>query len=106
MKSFLNWERRQLIGIRGGLVLNDFENFKTILSHGFPSNQNYIVLEDLGDKKYKMIEKKRVSLRGIKEELVYEQFIFQENGEFINWQTSSESHEGITNKTGNGKRTR
>lgn len=106
MRSFMNWVRKQVIGIRGGKIMNDFENFKIMLSHGFPSNQNYIVLEDLGDKKYKMIEKKRVHLHGMKENLVYEQFIFQENGEFISWQTSSESHEDITNRTGHGRRTR
>ena len=72
--------------------MSDFNNFKIMLSHGFPSNQNYLTKENMGDKKYKMIEKKRVQIFGMNERVAYEQFIFEENGEFINWQTSSESH--------------
>lgn len=69
--------------------MNDFENFKTMLSHGFASNKNFLVKEfENGDK---IIEKKRIHLSGLRQEVVYHQFIFGEDGEFITWQTSYES---------------
>jgi hypothetical protein len=73
--------------------MSDFENFKTMLSHGFPSNKVYSVKEETTGHKNKIIEKKRVHINGLKEDVVYEQFIFNENGEFISWQTSSMSVE-------------
>lgn len=69
--------------------MSDFENFKVMLSHGFPSNKIYLVREEKTGHKDKIIEKKRVHINGLKENIVYEQFIFDEKGEFISWQTSS-----------------
>lgn len=67
--------------------MSDFENFKTMLNHGFPSNKNYLVKEDMGDRKEKVVEKKRIRINGLQESVVYEQFIFDNNGEFISWQS-------------------
>lgn len=71
--------------------MSDFENFKTMLSHGFPSNKFYLIKEETDGHKDKIIEKKRVHLNGLKEEVVYHQFIFDKDGEFITWQTSTKS---------------
>lgn len=70
--------------------MSDFENFKLMLSHGFPSNKNYY--ERNIENQDKIIEKKRVYVDGLQENIVYEQFIFdKETGEFITWQSILES---------------
>ena len=67
--------------------MSDFENFKTMLSHGFPSNKVFTTKENMGERNEKVIEKKRIYLSGLQENISYEQFIFDENGEFITWQS-------------------
>jgi len=69
--------------------MSDFENFKTMLSHGFPSNKNFVEENIKG--KDKIIEKKRVYLSGLNQNISYEQFIFDKDGEFITWQSSKNS---------------
>lgn len=69
--------------------MNDFENFKIMLSHGFPSNNNYLI-KKCGDGD-KIIEKERLHLNGLQEKIIYEQFIFDKDGKFITWQSMLES---------------
>lgn len=71
--------------------MSDYENFKIMLSHGFPSNKIFSIKEEIGGHKDKIIEKKRIHLNGLREEIVYHQFIFDKDGEFITWQTSTVS---------------
>jgi len=73
--------------------MSDFENFKFMLSHGFPSNKIYYERNIEGEDK--IIEKKRVQYEGFREKIVYEQFIFDKiTGEFISWQSMLESCKG------------
>lgn len=73
--------------------MSDFENFITMLSHGFPSNKEYYIKELNKGRKEKIIEKKRIHLNGLNEEVVYHQFIFNKDGEFISWQSMKKSCE-------------
>ena len=71
--------------------MSDFENFKLMLSHGFQSNKDYEVINEIDNHKNKIIEKKRMYLNGVHEQVIYHQFIFDKDGEFISWQTSLNS---------------
>jgi hypothetical protein len=38
--------------------MNDFENFKIMLSHGFPSNKVFTSKENMGERKEKLLKRK------------------------------------------------